>query len=823
MKNCFSDFAQDLHYALRMFRNNALFTMTVACSLALGIGANVAVFGLVNALLLTKLPVRDPDGLLQLKATHGTASPQNRFSYPDYEKLGSDFSLFDSVIAWRDRDYTARVNNADFKTRADVVSGNFYETLGVKALLGRMIQPGDDTNAGSTVAVIGYDFWRRAFAADPEVVGRVLSVNSTPFTIIGVTPPGFDGVEIGHPKDLVLPIHAVARLEPWSNQLESPNQIWLNTLVRLRPGQTMESVRPILGTIWPRLLESEGALPEDVLKKQTLDIETGAYGISDLRTEFGPALTAVMALVILILVITCANIANLCLTRMIARRKEFVMRRALGAGRSRLLRQSLTEMLVLALLGGCAGLMLAPWITKGLLLFLPADAGFLQLGVNLPLLLFAAAVTAGTALSIGLFPSLSAARVSLSASMNETSRGSSNGKRSLVSQTIIVAQICVCLVIIFWAVLFARSLQHISNANLGLKLERTYLMDMAPGRAGVTGNRADVLFRQVLDRLAQVPEISSASCSFLVPLAGLTWWDVAAVPGYVPAPGEPTTVYLNLVSPGYFRTLGIPVTAGRDFTFNDDHNSYRAAVVNESFVRHYYGDRQAVGRVFSAGNGKVPLITNLRIIGVVADSKYNDPRETTKDLVYVSMFQGSIGTLRSIEVRFAPTADLNRAPDHLRMILEPLLGDLDTGLKPYNSLFQRVIRRDRLVSILSSIFGGLALILASMGLYGVMANAVARRTRELGIRLALGARPLQVQGLVLKEAAVLVACGLALGLPLAVVCRRFARELLFHLSASDPVVLLASSGVLMVVGITAAWIPVRRAIANDPTVSLRQA
>src|SRR5260221_138629 len=498
--NFIDNLVQDLRYAVRMLLRSPGFSTVVVLSLALGIGANTAVFSLLNTLLLTKLPVRDPDGLCQLIVTHRSAT-HNAFSYPDYQKLRAGFDIFDGVMAWSASRFEIEINNSPVETRGAFVTGAFYQVLGIKPALGRLIEPGDDTAGGSSVAVLGYSFWERTFARDPAVVGRILRIHGAPFTIIGVTPAEFAGAEVDYPRDVTIPVQAIKAIWPQNNNLVRSDNYWMSVMVRLRPGVTMQSARPVLRDLWPRLLEADGPRPVDGWT-QKLTIQLGASGLSGVRNEFSDALIIVMTLVALVLLIACANIANLLLARATGRRKETAVRLAMGAGRMRLVRQWLTESMLLAALGGCGGVMLAHWITQALLLFLPrGDVGFLAFHLDVRMLLFAAAVSVVTALVFGLLPALHATKAQPGSVMKESSRGSSGGRRPWLARGVVVAQVAVCLVLVIGALLFTRSLQNLSRADFGFRRDSLLLVDVNPAKGGFKGDRATLFFKDFLDRL----------------------------------------------------------------------------------------------------------------------------------------------------------------------------------------------------------------------------------------------------------------------------------------------------------------------------------
>jgi putative ABC transport system permease protein len=805
--------SQDLKYALRSMRKHPVFTTVAIFSLALGIGGNTAMFSLVNTLLLTKLPVRDPDALYQLMVTHRSAT-HNAFSYTDYQKLRDGFQIFDGVIAWSSRDLEVQVNDTPMQVHAAVVTGNFYDVLGVKAAAGRLLTPADDVAGGSN-AVIGYGFWQRVFNRDPAIIGRAVRVQGVPMTIVGVTSPEFGGAEIDHPRDIILPVHAMKTLFPQSKILEATGAYWMHVMVRLRPGTTMASARPVLRDVWPRLLEADGPPPVDGWK-QKLDIAAGASGFSGVRDEFSTAIIILMILVALVLLIACANLANLLLARATGRRKEIAVRLAIGAGRTRLLRQWLTESFLLAGIGACAGVLLATWITRGLMLFLPkGNASFLLFHLDTNVLLFTAAVTVLTALLFGLLPAAQASGLPPASILQEAGRGSS-GRRAILTRAVVVAQVAVCLVLVVGAILFARSLRNLSRSNYGFNREGLLLVESNPKKAGIRGERVKVFYMDLLSRLNATPGIQTASCAAIVPLSGGAWWDPAVVPGYVPAKDERTTVYLNSVAPGYFAAMGTSILQGREFTAADDAKSRRVAIVNESFARRFFPSG-ALGRKFTVGPGDDPQTTDIEIVGIAANTKYARPDEPQKELVYVAM-QQSENFGGTVLVRLSPGTSAAAASATIR----DLIGNqIAVEVSPYDKVFERALQQDRMLALLSGLFGFMGIALACVGLYGVLSNAVNARTGEIGIRMALGAGRASVVWMILRESVVLAAIGAAIGIPIAMASSRVIANRLFGLAPGDPIALLLATIALLIVATVAGYLPAYRAASVDPAVALR--
>ena len=819
----FDRLAQDLCYALRILRRKPGFTIAAVLSLALGIGANTAVFSVMNTLLLTKLPVRDPDGLYQLIATRRTGS-NNSFSYANFQKLQSGLNLFQVVAIWNDNEWQFESDQTRTIVHGSLASGSFYDVLGVRPALGRLFTNDDDGAGGASVAVLGYGFWQRQYSGDPAVIGKTIRIEGSQFTVIGVTQEGFGGAEINYPRDITLPVHALKRLVPSDTTLDNPGSYAFRALVRLKSGVSMAAAQSVLGQMWPRLEEGEAPMAYDNWKPK-LQIVPGAFGVSGARTAFSQALIVVMALVGIVLLMMCANLASLLLARALSRRKEIAVRLAMGAGRWRLIRQSLTEALLLAACGGAAALALAKFLTQALLLFLPGS-NFLNFHLDLRILLFASAVSLAAALLIGSIPAFQLVRVPLSVAMSEAGRSAGLGRRSPLTRAIVAIQVAISMVLVIGSLLFVRSLQNLSNASLGFNRAGLYLMDVNMQRAGIHGPQTVLLSQRMQDELNATPGVASASLTRIPPLSGGIWWDSAVVPGHALTSDESATVYMNQVAPGYFRTLEIPVLQGREFATSDDRGSPRVAIINQSFARHFFEGRNPVGTVINLGYGiafannpRYAAFRNLEIVGVVADSKYFGARESQKDLIYLASYQTGQDLINTFVIRMAAGSVPGAAV--IRTVANRFAAGADLDIRPYSQVFERTMQTDRMVAALSGIFGLAGLLLACVGLYGIMAQSVAARTGEIGIRMTLGARASVVQMMILRDALWLLAAGAAVGLPLSFAAVRLTRGMLFNTAPSDPRVLTGSILVMGVVGLLAAWLPARRASKIDPMASLR--
>lgn len=814
-------FLQDLRFGARALRQHPGFTVVAILSLALGIGFNTAVFSLLNSLLLRKLPVHDPDHLYQLLVTHRSAT-HNRFSYPDFEKLRKNFDVIDDIAVWAHFTPAIEVDGAELPVHyAALVSGTYFRVLGVKPVLGRLLDDGDDTAGGSRVAVIGHGFWQSQFSGRKDVIGKVVRIGKGPVTIVGVTPPGFGGAEVDYPRDIMLPLHAVTWLNGWDgSMLNAQGAYVFSTLLRLKPGVTMEAARPILRENWPRM--QLGREPRPGERTQRLDLQPGGSGLSNIRDEFSRALLVLMALVAVVLLIVCANIANLLLARSMTRRKEMAVRLAIGAGRGRLIRQAVTESGLLAVLGAIVGTVSAIWLTRILLLFLPeGEAGFLRFHLDGRMLFFVAGVTAATVLVAGLLPAFHAVRVPLMAAMNDAARGA-GGRRSRLSTVVVAAQVAACLALVVGALLFAHSLSNLLRIDVGFRQDDLLVVEANPGNVGLRDERAADFRRRVMERLEAIPGMESVAGLTVIPISGGAWWNAPIVPGFTPTPGENVVAYLNAVSPGYFGALGIRILEGREFTLRDTRESQRVVIVNEAFAKHFFPGRSAVGQYFSISDDRAPQPARMEIVGVAANTKYMDPREAPKDLVYFSLDQTPGMNGGVFAVRPKGGVDHERTSREIRTAIEQLHPGIGIGVRSFRTVFDRAARRDRMVASLSGALGLVGVLLACIGLYGIMSQSVAARVGEIGIRTTLGARSWQVEWLLLREALLVVGAGLAIGVPLALGLGRIAEGLLYNLTSADPLALGGSVALMIGITLAAAWLPARRATHRNPMAALRR-
>jgi len=846
---------QDLRYALRMLLKTPGFTVVAVLTLALGIGANTAIFSVLDSVLLRSLPVSHPEELALLTDpdSHGQSfgsegGERSLLAYSEFQYLHDHNEIFsklfaadsqlpevdttigNSTVGWSTQKGTARVR---------LVSGEYFETLGLHPAARRFFTPEvDRVRGGAPIAVISYAFWKSRFALDSAALGKSIQIRNNSFEIVGVTTPSFFGETVGEVPDLWIPITMQEVIYPGRDLLgPSPqgllNQhIWLQAIGRLKPGISNAQASAGVNVVFQRLVES--LLGSTVTAEQRqeslgqrLKVQSASRGASTLHEAFGEPLKFLMALVGLVLLIACANVANLLLARGAARQKEFVVRLAIGANRFRLVRQLLTESVLLAVVGAGVGIVLAFWADSLLLRMVGGVASgpsVIQLNLypDARVLAFTVLVTLFTALSFGLFPSLHATRFDLSSRMKSTGSvpaGESLAPRLPLNKSLVVAQVSFSVVLLIAAGLFVHSLVKLSRVNLGYNRESLLLFRVNAAAGGYKGPATTRLYEDLLARISAIPGLRAVAVSHNGLFSGSESGDPIAVEGYTPKTNEEIHSRIDMVGPGYFSTMGIPILLGREIATQDAGTGLRAAVVNETFVHQFFPNTNPIGKHIRDTYPGNPA--ECIVVGVAADAKYNSLREKTPPRFYAPLFNPMWEQTSAVyEVRtFADTASVGSA---LRSAVQQAAPSLPAiSIRTMSGLVNDTLQTDRFIEQLSGFFGLLAILLASVGLYGVMAYTVARRTRDIGIRMALGAAPSNVRWQVLRESLVLVIVGIAIGIPAALAGGRFVRSMLFGLGFADPVVMLAAAALLAMVAALAAFLPAHRASRVDPMVALR--
>ena len=860
-------FVQDLRYGLRALRQAPGFTAVAVLSLALGIGANTAIFSLIDAVLLKTLPVQDPQNLVAMDWTskgwpdvmNGISGSMNNdrasgrmtspsFSYPMYEQLRIRNHVFSNVLALAGNSSEFNLGYHGEPGRADgeLISGTFFETLGVQPALGRMLTPEDDRLESSPAAVISYRYWESHFGREAGIVGKSITLNGVPFTVVGVCPPEFFGVQPGQAVDVWAPLHQQPHVEPrWAPQhvqaggkqitpgwlFEQSDRWWVVMIGRLKPGVTERQARAEADVILQQSIAARikpGAKPETI---PHLEVTAASKGLDGLRRQFSKPLAVLMVVVGLVLLIACANVANLLLARGTSRQREMALRLAIGARRSRLIRQLLTESVLLAALGGALGFVLAFWSTDLLVAFMSSGRDALHLTVKPDpwVLGFTATVSVLTGILFGLSPALRSTRLDLTPALKasdaremSTAPGTSarQMRRIGVGKTLIVAQVSLSLLLLVGAGLFVRTLTNLENVNTGFDERNLLLFGINPTQAGYKGQRLIEFYQDLMRRAAAQPGVRSVSMSGATLISG----SMSTLDTFIQNPPKiadkdgGVIAYVNEVGPNFFETMGIPLVLGRTIHDADVVGAPEVAVVNEEFARKFLDGGNPVGRRFGFEGKKSS--GEIEIVGVVGNARYDDLRHDIPATVYPAALQDTdIGAIH-FEVRTG--GDPNLMVPAIRRVAQ----GLDNNLALYDVHSQReqvdeYLFQERLFARLTGFFGSLALLLGCIGVYGVMAFAVTRRTREIGIRMALGANRSEIVGMVLRETLALVAIGVTLGVLAALEASRLVASFLFGLKPNDPLTIAGAALLMVAAAAFAGYVPARRASRVDPMVALR--
>jgi predicted permease len=830
----------DVYLAIRSLRRSPLFAVVAIASVALGIGANTAIFTLIDQILLRKLPVTAPDQLVMLyqqASNMGSNMGTRMNSYPLYQDLQQKAEPLSEVLCRRLVPASLGIDNQTERVEAEMVSGNYFSMLGVKPAIGRVFNSQDDDQVyrGHPTVVLSHSYWVGRFARDPGIVGKNIRVNDFPMTIVGVSAEGFSGLDPAQSPQIRVPILMKDVMMPdfgWLH-MDDRRSRWVQVFGRLKPGYSVESAQAPIQGLFTQIRAYEMTLPaakdwsqfsrQEFMKGRLLTA-AAAIGFSPLRNDFSTALVVLMCMVGLVLLIACANVANLLIARSINRQKEIAVRMSLGASRGRLVRQLLAESLVLSSLGGVAGLGIAFVLTRGLLALIPQQGQPLLIAPHpdLRILAFTVALTVGTGIVFGLLPALRASRFDPWTTLKDTMGSIAGAKGSLfLRKGLVTTQVALSFLLLFGAGLFVRSLQNLKTTDAGVAVDNLVSFQLAPALSGYDNERATLFYRNLRDRIRALPGVESAAVATVAILSGNEWDSSMGVEGHQAKDGEDMQAFMNAVSPGYFQTMKTPFLEGRDFRDGDAKelagpNYTGVAIVNRRFAEHFFRGRSAVGKHIGFGNPRDAKLS-IEIIGVVADSLYEGPRE---------------GIHRQV---FLPNWGKNSAVFYVRTLVDSAssygmlrneVRQLDSAIpvfsmKTLEAQLDETLLSDRLVAMLSGGFGLVATLLATIGLYGVMAFVVARRTKELGIRLALGAQPAFVIWLVMREVVLLLVVGLAVGIPAALGLGRYVASQLYGIQAHDPTITGLTVALLSVVAAAAGFIPALRASRIDPILALR--
>jgi len=812
------------------------FTLVIVLTLALGIGGNTAIFTLMDQLLFRLLPVEHADRLVVVDAPgpssgtmHNHSNTLTPLSHPLYKELRDHSDAFDGVLAEYTSPLHLTVGGQTDQVDGVLVSGTFFEVLGLKAAAGRLFTPADDlTPGGHPIVVLGHGFWKRRFAADPKVVGRELRVNGQPMTVVGIAPEGFNGIDVGESADVYVPLMMLSQVIPtWTRGLNEWRVSWLTVVARLRDGVTREQAAARANVLYSQLLKEDleriGSRSErfrTAFLNKRLDVIPGGRGVSGLRDQSKKPLLMLMGMVGLVLLIACANVANLLLARASSRQKEVALRLALGATRGRLVRQLLAECLVLSLAGGLLGIGFSAWAADVLLRAVPSEAAarVLSSDPDLRVALFALGLSLLTGVVFGLVPALQSTRPDLAPTLKNESGTLMGGRSFRFRKGLVVAQVALSLLLLIGAGLFTRSLMNLRALDPGFAAESMMTFSVDPALNGYDRDRRYDFFARIQEEIGVEPGVKSVSMADVALMTNSDMSHTVAVKGYESKDGENMNPNFNDVGPRFFTTLGIPMVSGRDFTEADRMDAPKVAIVNETFARYYFGTQDPLGRHFSLGrdNGK----DDIEIVGLVKDSRAGSLREERIRFVYVPYTQeGRVGEM-TFYVR--TTLDPVALRPRMRAIVQRVDPTLPvTALKTMKAQIGESLFVERLVASLSAAFGLLATLLAAVGLYGVMSYAVSLRTREIGIRVALGADRGTVLRLVLGEVAVLAVAGVAIGLPGGYGLGRVVEAQLFGLDARDPLTFGLATVVLLGTALLAGYLPAARAARVQPMVALR--
>ncbi len=827
---------QDLKYGLRMLAKNPGFTAVAVLTLALGVGANTAIFQLIDAVRLRTLPVKDPSALaiVHLNNHHwgwgDFNGPYANFTFPLWKQVEKRQQGFSSIAAWGASALNLANGGEVQIARAIFVSGEFFRTMGVRPVLGRLIAPSDDPLGCSGVVDLSYAFWQRRYAGSALVVGKTLTLQGNVFSIIGVTPPSFYGVAVGDRFDVAAPVCSAQFIGGADNPITGlrPREVWwLSVLGRLKPGWTRARAQAQLAVITPAALHE--TIPRkydsDSVKhylRYTLQVRPAANGFSQMRRDASTPLDLLLGLSGLVLLIACVNLANLMLARSSAREREAAVRLALGATRGRLIRQWLVESALVAAAGAVCGALLAADVSHFLIAFIstPENPIFLNMPMDGRVLGFAAGLAVLTTMLVGLAPALRAGSLPPGAALKAGGRSMTAGRNQFRLQRILVAsQVALSVVLVAGALLFARSLENLMTRNPGFQEDGVLVANLDTTRLKLTPAQGDEFERDLLGRIRALPPVAAAAISMRSPMSGSTSNDeVLDAKGNHPNGAS----WLDYISPGYFQTLEIPILAGRDFTSDDTATSSKVVIVNQAFVMKFlHGTKNPVGQSFRKWEPPGQPEPYYRIVGLVANSVYNDLHQPMAPIMYFARTQNDHPEIFSgLTLLTRSRGGMAAMVNSVKEAIERTNPEIDIQFSVLRAQIRETLIQDELMATLCGFFGVLAVVLAAIGLYGVISYTVAQRTNEMGIRMALGADPASLIRMILGEVAVLIGIGVVVGAGLTLAGGKAASSMLYSLDARDPLTLALAAILLAAVGIIASFIPARRATKVDPMVAL---
>ena len=829
---------REIRLTVRSLARTPLYTLTAVVSLALGIGATTAIFSMMDQVLMRTLPVKEPARLAFIYhpgPLQGSSSTSEQggsaFSYPMFREMQAQQTAFDGLAGSYSVAASAAYNHAAANTRALLVSGNYFQVLGVGAAMGRVFDEQDDREPGAhPLVVLSHAYWTSRFGADPGMLNQTMVVNGRGMTIVGVAQKNFSGEMPGSTYDLFVPITMKKEMTPDWDAIKDRKDYWVTLFGRLKPGQTLEQAQTAINVTYQPQLQQDIALltktSEDALKKwraKKIVLKPGDYGRGQFREQGRQPLMLLFAMTFLVLLIACANVANLQLTRALARTRETAVRLALGASRRQLVGQLLLEAGLIAVTGATAGLAIAYWTLRGILAALPPRTlgpGVMAAAVDGRMLLFALALAAATSLIFGLYPALHASSAQLTLALRDQN-GQTTASRStgLFRKGLVVLQTAISLLLLISAGLFGKTLLNLTKVDLGIRTDHLLTFGLAPKLNGYSEERTAQLYRDLRERLAALPGVTSATAARVSAIGGGSSSGNMTVEGFTPKGDGDDESRFNEVAPDYFRTMGIPLVAGREFTDADRAGAPKVAVVNEAFVRKFIAGRPAIGTQTMRGSDtKIKYDTT--IVGVVKDAIYSNMRDPMHPVYYSVAAQAR--QQRNMNFYVRTVADPLQAAGAVRAAVASLDPYLPlVNLRTMQAQIDANVASERLLSLLTGTFAGLATLLASIGLYGVLAFNVARRTREIGIRMALGAGVAQVRGLVVREVLLIVGLGGVIGLGAAWFAGALVQSVLFGTRPADPWIFGGAAAALGLIALLAAYVPARRATGVDPMIALR--
>lgn len=827
-----SNFFGDVRHAFRLLRLSPGFTIVAVLTLALGIGANTAIFQLIDSIRLRTIPVKDPQelGTIRISNFHwGSGSFSSQYSqltFPIWEQIQKRQKGFAPIAAWTDQQFNLATGGEVRDAKGIRVSGDFFGVLGIRPILGRLLGPEDD-QPGCALggANISYAFWQRNFGGDPAIVGKRLTLDNNSFEIVGVTPPNFNGISVGDTYDVAVPICVEPILNPRGNRLTMRHGWWLASIGRLKPGWTIERANAQIAAVSPQILEETVPTVYDADGvKHYMEYKFGAFsastGFSELRKDSETSLWLLLGISGLVLLIACANLANLMLARAGARERQITIRRALGASRWRMIRELLSESLLLALAGSVCGLFLAFALSRGLVAFIstPQNQILIDLGMDWRVLAFTTALAVLTTLSFGLAPAIRATRAEPATLLQSGSRGSSGGReRFSLRRILVVSQVALSVVLLMGALLFVRSLRNLTTLNVGFQQNGILVATIDFEHLRLPQERYTEFKRELVEHVQAIPGVQSAAHAMLVPFGGNSWNDDVINEGSEKDSG---VAWLNYLGPGYFQTIGTSLLSGRDFNVEDTATSVKIAIVNEAFVKKILKGGDPLGKRFCIHEPPGKPRPYYQIVGVVANNKFQDMHEEYLPFMYFPATQQDEPRPND-QILIRSSLPVTSLIGSLKEAIADVNPGIDLEFKNFRTRIHDSLLPDELMATLSGFFGFLAALLAAIGLYGVISYMVVQRRKEIGIRMAIGAERGDVLRLVLQEAGLLTLMGLITGAALALASAQTAKSLLYGLKPRDPLTLIIAVVVLSVVAAFASFWPAYRASKLDPLIALR--